>query len=416
MEDIEVHIDRSGHTQRVGLLRRHTARGRLDAATFEYDEAWLRSGNRFAIEPALQLTPGLFATPSNQRLFGALADSAPDTWGRRLMQRAERRRAEQEQRPVRTLGAADYLLGVTDLARLGALRFRRVAVDAFQAPSESGIPALVELPRLLEASDRIAHDEETDDDLRLIFAPGSSLGGARPKASIIDHGGRLSIAKFPKESDEYSVEAWEEVAFRLAEGAGIETPHHELINVAGRAVFLSRRFDRSRAGRIPFLSAMAFTGSADGERGSYPELVDALASHGAGTRTQAAALFRRMAFNVLVSNVDDHLRNHGFLMPDETGWILSPAYDLNPTPVDQKARILSTNIDLDEGTCSLELVQSVSGYFGLGLQRAREILREVAASVARWRSIAAEVGIRPAQAERMASAFEHEDLTGALAL
>ena len=161
---------------------------------------------------------------------------------------------------------------------------------------------------------------------------------------------------------------------------------------------------------------MAFTGSADGERGSYPELVDALASHGAGTRTQAAALFRRMAFNVLVSNVDDHLRNHGFLMPDETGWILSPAYDLNPTPVDQKARILSTNIDLDEGTCSLELVQSVSGYFGLGLHRAREILREVGASVTRWRSIAAEVGVRPAQAERMASAFEHEDLAGALAL
>ena len=416
MEDIEVHIDRSGHTERVGLLRRHTARGRLDAATFEYDEAWLTSGNGFAIEPALPLTPGLFATPSNQRLFGALADSAPDTWGRRLMQRAERRWAEREQRPVQTLGEADYLLGVTDLARLGALRFRRVAEGAFQAPSESGIPALVELPRLLRASDRIAHDEETDDDLRLIFAPGSSLGGARPKASVIDLKGHLSIAKFPKESDEYSVEAWEEVAFRLAEGAGMETPHHELINVAGRAVLLSRRFDRRRAGRIPFLSAMAFTGSADGERGSYPELVDALASHGAGTRTQAAALFRRMAFNVLVSNVDDHLRNHGFLMPDETGWILSPVYDLNPTPADQKARILSTNIDLDEGTCSLELVQSVSGYFGLGLQRAREILREVAASVARWRSIAAEVGLRPAQAERMASAFEHEDLAGALAL
>ena len=172
----------------------------------------------------------------------------------------------------------------------------------------------------------------------MILAPGSSLGGARPKASVIDDG-HLSIAKFPKDADEYSLETWQEIAFRLAEGAGIETPSHRLARVAGREVLLSRRFDRARRVRMPFLSAMAITGSRDGERGSYPELADTLAQHGAYPMAQTAALFRRMAFNVLISNVDDHLRNHGFLLRDPAGWTLSPAYDLNPTPTDLKARM-----------------------------------------------------------------------------
>ena len=316
---------------------------------------------------------------------------------------------------MRTLGEVDYLLGVSDIARLGALRFRRAAEDEFQAPSATGVPALVELPRLLRSAQRIERDEDTDDDLETILAPGSSLGGARPKASVIDDG-HLSIAKFPKETDQYSLETWEEVAFQLAEGAGIETPQHKLIEVAGRAVLLSRRFDRVGQRRIPFLSAMAMTGLRDGERGSYPELADTLAQHGANARIQAAGLFRRMVFNVLISNVDDHLRNHGFLMRDQNGWTLSPAYDLNPTPVDLKARILATRIDLDDATCSLELVQSVAPYFGLDLGRAREIIKTVAVSVARWRTVAASTGVAPRQLDRMASAFEHDDLRQALAL
>ena len=158
------------------------------------------------------------------------------------------------------------------------------------------------------------------------------------------------------------------------------------------------------------------TGAADGERGSYRELVDALARHGTAPKSDAIALFRRMAFNMLVSNVDDHLRNHGFLLRDRTGWSLLPAYDLNPTPADLKARILSTNIDLDEGTCSIGLVESVAGYFGMSLERAREVLREVAGATRQWRAVAGEVGIRPAQIECMASAFEHDDLAMALAL
>lgn len=408
MTDVEVHIELDGQSRPIGLLRRQRAR-RQETVTFEYVESWLADPARFSLEPALTLTRGQFPPLPGQSLFGSIGDSAPDTWGRRLMQRSERRAAVREGRPVRTLGELDYLLGVADETRLGALRFRRSGEQVFQAPSRAGVPPLVELGRLLQITERVLRDEETDEDLQLIFAPGSSLGGARPKASVIDQHGQLSIAKFPKETDDYSIETWEEIALRLAARAGIVTPRHELIRVAGKSVLLSRRFDRSNGARIPFLSAMSMTGSKDGERGSYPELVDALSRHGAQAKADAQQLYRRVVFNVLVSNVDDHLRNHGFLWQGEAGWVLSPAYDLNPTPVDVKARILTTNIDLDEATCSLDLLESAADYFGLGLRQARDIIREVAAATANWRQIAADVGARPSEIQRMVSAFEHDD-------
>jgi serine/threonine-protein kinase HipA len=332
------------------------------------------------------------------------------------MQRAERRLAERERRAVRTLVESDYLLGVADETRLGALRFRWVGEDVFRAPSRAGVPALIELGRLLQITERILRAEETDEDLQLIFAPGSSLGGARPKASVIDQHGYLSIAKFPKETDDYSMETWEVVALRLAAHAGIATPRHELIQVAGKAVMLSRRFDRAGTIRIPFLSAMAMMGAEDGERGSYPEIVDALTRYGAQAKTDAHALYRRVTFNVLISNVDDHLRNHGFLWLGKAGWSLAPAYDLNPVPTDLKARVLATNIDLDEGTCSIDLLEAAAAFFGLSLAQARAIIKEVAAVTTTWRDAAKEAGARPAEINRMASAFEHDDLGRALAL
>jgi serine/threonine-protein kinase HipA len=359
------------------------------------------------------LTPGPFAPQRGQSIFGSIGDSAPDTWGRRLMQRAERRLAEREKRAVRTLTESDYLLGVSDETRLGALRFRWAGEDVFQARRQAGVPALIQLGRLLQATERVIRDEETDEDLQLIFAPGSSLGGARPKASVIDQHGNLSIAKFPRENDEYSMETWEEIALRLADRAGITTPHHELLSVNGKAVLLSRRFDRDGPRRIPFLSAMAMTGPLDGERGSYPEIVDALAEHGAQAKSDALALY--LAFNVLISNVDDHLRNHGFLRVGKAGWSLSPVYDLNPVPTDVKSRILSTNIDLDEGTCSIDVLEGAAGYFGFGLASARAI-KDVATVTATWRDVAKDTGANRAEIERMASAFEHDDLQRALAL
>lgn len=415
MTDVEVHIDLEGQVRPLGILHRLASR-RGETVTFEYDEAWFGDANRFSIEPALTLTAGAFAPQVGQPIFGSIGDSAPDTWGRRLMQRAERRLAEREGRQVRTLGELHYLLGVADETRLGALRFRWRGEEVFQSPVGDGVPALIELGRLLQITERIERDEETDEDLQLIFAPGSSLGGARPKASVIDQHGHLSIAKFPKESDDYSIETWEEIALRLAERAGIQTPVHELLQVAGKPVLLSRRFDRDNDWRIPFLSAMSMTGSRDGERGSYPELVDALAVHGAQAKEDARQLYHRVVFNVLVSNVDDHLRNHGFLWAGQGGWVLSPAYDLNPTPVDVKSRILATNIDLDEGTCSVELLQETAEFFGLDSGQARTIIREVAEVTRTWQAVATEVGARRSEITRMASAFEHEDLQAALNL
>lgn len=415
MADFEVHLSLAGRTRRVGLARSNLARGR-ETVLFEYAREWLEEAERLALAPDLPLTRGSFPPPAGRMIHGSLGDSAPDTWGRRLMQRAERRQAEREGRVVRTLMESDYLLGVADETRLGALRFRRASQDEFLANRGTGVPALVELGRLLQSTERLLRDEETDDDLQLIFAPGSSLGGARPKASVIDQHGRLSIAKFPKESDEYSIETWEEIALRLANRAGIMTAGHELVQVAGKAVLLSRRFDREGAQRIPFLSAMAMLGSRDGEGGSYPEMVDALASHGARAKQDARELFRRVAFNVLVSNVDDHLRNHGFLWQGRTGWVLSPAYDLNPVPADLKARVLTTNIDLEESTCSLALLEEAADYYGLALAEARAIIKQVALATRTWRSVAQEVGASSTEINRMASAFEHDDLQKALAL
>jgi serine/threonine-protein kinase HipA len=415
VDDIEVHIDLDGRARQVGTLRRNRARG-AETVIFEYASEWLADPDCFAIEPSLPVTRGGFAPPAHRAMFPSIGDSAPDTWGRRLMQRAERRLAQREKRALRTLTESDYLLGVADETRLGALRFRWVSNPTFQAQASSGVPPLVELERLLQVTERILRDEETEDDFLLIFAPGSSLGGARPKASVIDRHGQLSIAKFPKETDDYSIETWEEIALRLAERAGIATPKHELLRIAGKPVLLSRRFDRSEGQRIPFVSAMALTSGTDGERGSYPEIVDVLTQHGARAKQDAHALYRRVAFNVLVSNLDDHLRNHGFLRLERAGWSLSPAYDLNPVPTDLKPRVLTTNIDLDEATCSLALLESAAEYFGLGLAAARSIIKQVAQATATWRQTAKQTGARAAEISRMASAFEHDDLNRALRL
>lgn len=409
MTDFEVHIDLEGQSRQIGIARSNKVRG-SQTISFEYADGWLGDPDNFSIEPALALTKGTFAPPAGRSIIGSIGDSAPDTWGRRLMQRAERRQADREGRAIRTLLESDYLLGVADETRLGAMRFRRVGESEFQAPIRNGVPALIELERLMRVTERILRDEETDEDFQLIFAPGSSLGGARPKASVIDRYGHLSIAKFPKDTDEYSVETWEEIALRLAKLAGIATPHHQLLQFAGKAVLLSRRFDRRDKGRIPFLSAMAMIGSNDGERGSYPEIVDAISRYGARAKADAHELYRRVVFNVLISNVDDHLRNHGFLWMGKDGWSLSPAYDMNPVPTDIKARILTTNIDLDEGTCSIDLLERAAEYFAFGLTDARKVIKEVAVVTAKWREVAKAVGAKSSEISRMASAFEHGEL------
>ncbi len=415
MSEIEVYISLEGSTQRIGTLFRQLARGK-ESISFTYHENWLENPQRFSLEPGLRVGKGLFHPGGEREIFGSIGDSAPDTWGRRLMQRAERRQASIESRPPQTLFEADYLLGVTDVSRLGALRFKRADQDEFQKPADEGVPGFIHLGRLLNSAERIERNRETDEDLDLIFAPGSSLGGARPKASIVDSRGNLAIAKFPKDADDYGIETWEHIALIIANRAGITVAKHELKMINSKPVLISWRFDRNQQQRIPFLSAMSLLQARDGERASYPEMVDELSEHGANTKADSAELYRRMIFNILISNVDDHLRNHGFLWAGNNGWVLSPAYDLNPTPTDVKPRILSTNISLEEGTCSIDLALSQAELFGLGLKAAHIIISQVAVAVTTWRDIAKSVGVGKAEQDRMSSAFEHDDLSRALEL
>jgi serine/threonine-protein kinase HipA len=237
------------------------------------------------------------------------------------------------------------------------------------------------------------------------------LGGARPKAAVFDKDGSLAIAKFPLEQDECPVEKWEAAALTLAEKAGIQVPAWRLVSVLGRSVLLERRFDRNEVGhRIPFLSSMSMLEANDGDKRSYLEIADGLNRYGANPDKDREDLWRRMVFNILTSNVDDHLRNHGCLYTGPDGWKLSPAYDLNPVPTDIRPRILSTAIDFDNADASLDLALSVSQGFGIDDKRAREIAAEVGAVVALWRDAAAKVGLTKAQTDRMSSAFEHKDL------
>ena len=403
--------------QRVGTLWTRVRKGR-ESGTFQYDPSWLERPDRFALQPALTLDAGEHHTAPGKALFRALGDSAPDRWGRVLMRRAERMAAKHEGRAPRTRFEIDYLLGVVDVARQGALRFR-LADDPdspFLAAEGEGttIPPLVELSALLTATDRLEGDDISADQLRLLLAPGSSLGGARPKASVRDLDGHLAIAKFPHKSDDIDVVRWEGVALTLAQRAGITVPQWRIESVDGRPVVLLRRFDRLGDQRVPFLSAMSMLGASDGETHSYLEFVDVLRQHGARPAEDMRELWRRIVYGVLISNTDDHLRNHGFLWAGEAGWTLSPAYDLNPVPIDLKPRVLSTAIDLDSAEASFELALAVAEYFELDAAAAAGIGREVAEAVATWRDVAAQHGLPREQVDRMESAFEHEDLQRAM--
>jgi serine/threonine-protein kinase HipA len=406
------YVDLEGIAHLVGRLWARSRKGK-ESATFEYDTAWLANPSRFALEPALTLGKGPHHTVAGRQIFGAIGDSAPDRWGRVLIQREERRKAREEKRLPHTLLEVDYLLGVGDAARQGALRFVEHEGGPFLATGVP-IPPLLQLPALLGAAMRFSEDDGgNDDDLRLLLAPGSSLGGARPKASVVDRDGQLIIAKFPQHGDLIRVTVWEAVALQLAAQAGIPTPEWRLEKIADRDVMLLRRFDRRSNIRIPFLSAMSLLNAADNEPHSYMEIADALRQYGAKADDDCAQLWRRIVFSILISNSDDHLRNHGFLY-ESAGWRLSPAYDMNPVPIDIKPRILTTAIDEADGTASLDLAFEVAEHFGVRADKAKAIVHEVGNAVARWRETAAATGLNAKEIERMATAFEHDELQKAI--
>jgi serine/threonine-protein kinase HipA len=411
---ILAYIDLNGTPMLVGHLWIHIKQNR-QSISFEYDREWLKTPNRFSLDPALQLSEGAFHASLDKPLFGAIEDSAPDRWGRLLMRRAERKFAAKEKRRPRTLTEIDFLLLVDDETRQGALRFKKGPDSPFLTTYEkNSIPPLLSLGKLLAASNRVLQDSETDEDLRLILAPGSSLGGARPKASVRDKDGHLAIAKFPKKDDEIDVIGWEAVALTLAAKAAITIPQWRLESIRNQRILILRRFDRRQNIRIPFLSAMSALQARDNEPHSYLEIADAVRQMSATPQNDLRALWRRMIFNILISNVDDHLRNHAFLYSGTTGWTLSPAYDLNPTPTDIKPRVLSTTIDLIDPSASLDIAFNVGAYFELNHTEMKQIAKEVALATIEWQTTAKKLKIAKREIERMASAFEHEDLKKAV--
>ncbi len=403
---IEVWLDWVDELTLLGHLRRIPNRSG-ETASFTYARSWREHPKAFAIDPALPLSEGEFY-PQSGALFGAIGDSAPDRWGQDLMRYRERRTAQAKGRAPRSLQAIDFLLGVADISRLGAIRFQEEGSECFLAPRTTGVPGVVELGRLLQASDHVQTGSFADEDLRLLLAPGSSLGGARPKASIVDVHGNLMIAKFPKLDDRLDIERWEAIALTLARQAGVDVAPFELKAIGDRHVLLSQRFDRYGVQRLPFISAMALTGHQDGdEDASYLELAEVIATEGAQPQHDREQLFRRIGFSILLSNLDDHLRNHGFIRSRKAGWQLSPAYDLNPVPPHIKPPILSTAITLNDRSADIDLLLETAEDYGLTQRRAREIMREVALATSNWRQTAKRYKAPAIEVDAMAGAFEH---------
>lgn len=403
-EPVEVTVEIDGREVTAGTLWVHERGGQ--SATFRYSDSYLTDPAGYALDPALPMSAGVFRSPPGSALFRAFADSAPDWWGENLMRREERERARASSSTPRTLGKADFLLGVRDDTRQGAVRFRRPGTAAYYAAHRYAVPRLIEVARLMRAANRLDAEGDFDRDLEDLIAAGSSLGGARPKAAVTDASGRLTIAKFPRAgSDEWDVTGWEEVQLRLASRAGIAVAESELLPVAGRHVVLVHRFDRLGDRRTGFASAITMLEAADGEQRSYLEIAEVIERFSPRADADLRELYRRIVFSVLTANTDDHLRNHAFLRQG-SGWVLSPAYDLNPNP-DNPAR-LSTAIDLDDTTASIEIALSVCGYFRLSSARARTIVAEVEVATRGWRQVAAGLGIPESQADRMAAGYESD--------
>lgn len=407
--ELFVSVDVDGAPVSVGRLWARVRSGR-ESASFEYERGWLLRRGAFALDPELPLTAGQFHT--ERPLFNALADPAPDRWGQTLLRRHERARARAEGRQPRALFAVDFLTLVDDETRLGALRVSEQPGGPFLSDTGRRVPPLLQLPKLLAATTRILDDRETADDLQLVLAPGTSLGGARPKASVRDPSGALLIAKFPKKDDEWSVTRWEAATLKLAQAAGLRTPKWKLELVARRPVLMSWRFDRVAGQRVPFMSAMTALAASEREQRGYVDLVDALRQGGSAVQADSEELWRRLVFNLLVSNTDDHLRNHGFLH-DGRGWRLAPAYDVNPMPADVRPRVHALTLAGDDPAAPFDAVLAEAARFGLTTKKARTIAREVATAVKGWRKAAASVGVSAREAERMESAFEHDDLAAA---
>ena len=391
----------------VGTLRSSVIKNK-EHFSFSYENDWLQSHYAQKIDPDLNLYSGEQHSEDSKN-FRTFLDSCPDRWGRLLMKRREGIIARQEERRPNVLYEMDYLLGVHDLYRLGALRFKREMKGAFLDNDEKlAAPPISSLRDLEYAAQQVEDNRKTDDPeylkwLTMLMSPGSSLGGARPKASVVDDNNQLWIAKFPSRQDDHDIAAWEFVVYQLAVSAGIQMAECRIDKFnSHHHTFLTKRFDRTPERRLHFTSAMTQLGYYDGDYdASYLELAQFLTEHGANTKKDLAQLWRRIVFNIAVSNTDDHLRNHGFIYSNG-GWVLSPAYDINPvTP----ANGLHLNITDDDNSLNYELAMDVIEFFQLSTSQAQRIKDEVLISVARWETVASSANISRSEQRNMASAF-----------
>lgn len=399
---VEVYVDGPGGPAPVGLLYLHRRRG-VESASFRYGDRWLASAGSYAIDPRLPLVSGTQHTAVAQPMFGAFTDSAPDRWGVELVRRYERRRAASAGTTPRSPSEADLLLAVRDDLRQGALRLRDPATGMFLAPDDAGVPHLIDLPRLLSAAGRLEEDAESDADLRLLLDAGSSLGGARPKAHVMDAAGRLCIAKFPRQADPWSVVVWEQIAMEMAAAAGIRVPPSRLERVGDHSVLVSERFDRTTGGtRIGYVSALTMLEAAERERRTYTDIAEVIETSSPHAGRDLQELWRRMTFSILIANTDDHLRNHGFVR-EGPGWALSPAFDLNPAP--DSAGVMTTAIDDPRAPgADIDALVAWAPHFRVGDPAAE--IRRVLSATAGWARRAALHGVS-GEVERLRPAFEH---------
>lgn len=411
----------------VGSLT-YVRQGRREHCAFAYDEAWLSHPARFNISADLQLMPGhqphKAASPQDSVFHGAIADTAPDAWGRRVIARDHAKRRKNDPR-LPALTELDHLLAVDDFSRVGALRLRD-ADGTWQRTAPDGqrrTPPLIELERIYQASRAVERGQESAEDLRYLQGKGTSLGGMRPKCTVVDEDGWLAIGKFPSVDDARSVTRGEVLALKLAAQAGIDAAPARIVLLGNPEseipVAVVRRFDRDGAdgGRIPYQSAASLLQASRHEDRSYTEIVDAIRSHGHAPTEDVRQLWRRLVFNLLITNVDDHLQNHGFLHVGHGLWRLAPAFDINPFP--DKDRESKTWLSEQDGPITdVRMLLARAPYFALDEARALAVLGEVHGAVSRWRQVALdpEIGLHAGELDDFAPAFEHEqmDAVGAL--
>lgn len=382
-----------GPLQRIGVL----SRGDRGSIRFAYDAAWLAAAHAFRLDPELDLSAGNFFPGKSN--FGVFMDSCPDRWGQLLMRRRETIEAEEEGRKARTLGPWEFLLGVQDETRTGALRFARSGERVFLGNELRSAPPIARIAELQVVAHELSRKESVDTDsgrlrewLEVLVAPGSSLGGARPKANVVGENGKLWIAKFPAADDGYDVAAWEKVVHDLARQCGLNLPEARLMRVGkGYRTFLVERFDRVGARRRFYASAMTLLGRNDSDDASYLEIAEFLSSYSAPEHLEddLAELFARVVFNVCVANRDDHLRNHGMIRTP-AGWRLAPAFDMNPS-FTKREHVLA--LDLDERRPDLEAVLSTALYYRLTKRRAVRIVDRIRKTVSVWEAVARANGL-----------------------